>query len=179
MVDATHWPARLVSAIDLIFVPTDTCVQALNYLDYLWAAVFGLEAILKIIVHGFAFNGKDSYMRNGWNVLDFLVVLSSFAIIATDSALGPGAASQLSALRALRTLRALRPLKAAKKYEGMRTVITALFTSIKPLANVGMVGLLFYLTLAILGVNLFGGQFYSCTGASSKRRVACTWVSTM
>lgn len=94
--------------------------QALQYLDYIWVALFAVEAILKIIVHGFAVNGPNSYIRNGWNVLDFIIVIAGFTIIATDQAMSDGAAGQLSGLRALRTLRALRPLKMASRNEGMK-----------------------------------------------------------
>ena len=37
--------------------------------------MFCLEAGIKIIALGFVFH-KGSYLRNGWNVMDFIVVLS-------------------------------------------------------------------------------------------------------
>jgi hypothetical protein len=35
-----------------------------------------LECLFKVIALGFAL-GKNSYLRDGWNVLDFIVVLAS------------------------------------------------------------------------------------------------------
>lgn len=37
--------------------------------------MFCFEAGIKIIALGFVFH-KGSYLRNGWNVMDFIVVLS-------------------------------------------------------------------------------------------------------
>ncbi|KAI4897854.1 hypothetical protein NFI96_007325 [Prochilodus magdalenae] len=38
-------------------------------------AIFCFESGIKILALGFAFH-KDSYLRNGWNVMDFVVVLT-------------------------------------------------------------------------------------------------------
>lgn len=37
--------------------------------------IFCFEAGIKIVALGFIFH-KGSYLRNGWNVMDFIVVLS-------------------------------------------------------------------------------------------------------
>ncbi|MGH0133751.1 UNVERIFIED_CONTAM: hypothetical protein FKN15_067296 [Acipenser sinensis] len=37
--------------------------------------IFCLEAGIKVIALGFVFH-KGSYLRNGWNVMDFIVILS-------------------------------------------------------------------------------------------------------
>jgi hypothetical protein len=43
---------------------------------------FFLEMLTKIITFGFMFCGNDSYIRNGWNVLDFIIVAASlFSIV--------------------------------------------------------------------------------------------------
>lgn len=38
-------------------------------------AIFCFESGIKILALGFAFH-KGSYLRNGWNVMDFVVVLT-------------------------------------------------------------------------------------------------------
>ncbi|XDV49347.1 hypothetical protein PO909_018618 [Leuciscus waleckii] len=43
--------------------------------------MFCLEAGIKVIALGFAFH-KGSYLRNGWNVMDFIVVLSGACLLA-------------------------------------------------------------------------------------------------
>ena len=37
--------------------------------------IFTLEFLIKSIVHGFYFNGENSYLKSGWNKFDFLFVL--------------------------------------------------------------------------------------------------------
>ncbi|KAF3852852.1 hypothetical protein F7725_006207 [Dissostichus mawsoni] len=62
-------------------------------------AIFCFESGIKILALGFALH--KSYLRNGWNVMDFVVVLTGIL-----SSVG----SQLD-LRTLRAVRVLRPLK--------------------------------------------------------------------
>lgn len=157
-------------AIDGPSVQDEAGLQsALAILDYIFLGIFTIEALVKIITRGLAFNGRHSYLRDTWNVLDFIVVLSGFAMIITRVAVGDAASKQLMGLRALRTLRVLRPLRMASRFPSLKLVISALFSSILPLANVLLVGSLFILIFAILGVNLFAGKFYSCKDNSGDR----------
>lgn len=64
--------------------PDSMKVYVIDKIDFCLTLVFIGEFLLKIIAYGFAFNGKDSYIRNSWNVLDFVIVVSSvshFSII--------------------------------------------------------------------------------------------------
>ena len=58
--------------------PNEPFILTLELLNHLMTLVFILEALIKIIVHGFLFNGETSYLRNIWNVMDFIIVISSF-----------------------------------------------------------------------------------------------------
>ena len=42
--------------------------------------IFIVELIIKAIVFGFITNGEHSYLRNGWNILDFVIV--TFSVIS-------------------------------------------------------------------------------------------------
>lgn len=57
--------------------PESKKLQVLNYIDYVMNAIFTIEMLLKIVAFGFLFNGPQSYLKVGWNVLDFFIVLSS------------------------------------------------------------------------------------------------------
>jgi voltage-dependent calcium channel L type alpha-1F len=57
--------------------PEDPVKKNLKIVD----SIFTLEAILKILALGFWINGKFSYMRNSWNVADFLIVIISVRIL--------------------------------------------------------------------------------------------------
>ena len=116
--------------------------------DFIFVLLFGIEALMKIIVSGFWFNGPRSYLRDKWNVLDFFVLCVGIVFQFGSSF------DQLKSLRALRALRCLKPLRLATRNKGLKVVITSLFQSIPPLLNVALVCLLFFLTFAILGISL-------------------------
>jgi hypothetical protein len=50
-------------------------------MDQYLTGFFSIEALIKIITCGFLFNGKKSYLRSGWNLIDFIVVLTSLVSI--------------------------------------------------------------------------------------------------
>ena len=62
--------------------PESTLIKVLGYIDYFMTAIFFCEMCLKIIALGFFGCGPESYILNGWNVLDFVIVLSALFSIA-------------------------------------------------------------------------------------------------
>jgi hypothetical protein len=70
--------------------------------------------ILKVIANGL-YIGKDSYLRNGWNIIDiFLIIISLIDLIISLTV-----KSSSKILRILRILRTLRPLRLINKYPGL------------------------------------------------------------
>jgi hypothetical protein len=51
--------------------PESEKVKTLAILDIIITACFIVECVLKIIAYGFLCNRQSSYLRSGWNVLDF------------------------------------------------------------------------------------------------------------
>lgn len=76
-----------------------TLKQALNILDWIFVVAFLLEALLKVLVMGFVANGPDSYLRNAWNVLDFVIMVVGLVTVVTEAVQGPEATRQLMAIR--------------------------------------------------------------------------------
>jgi Na+-translocating ferredoxin:NAD+ oxidoreductase RnfA subunit len=76
----------------------------LKICDEVFTVIFVCEMVMKVIARGFIFNGKRAYLRNGWNVLDFIIVLTSVVDFI------PGISSSTS-LKVLRMLRVFRPLR--------------------------------------------------------------------
>jgi hypothetical protein len=60
--------------------PNSNLMRVLNYIDIGITSTFVLEALLKIIAYGWIFNGAGSYLRNVWNIGDFVIVL--FAMLS-------------------------------------------------------------------------------------------------
>jgi hypothetical protein len=113
--------------------PASALVKALATTDVVLTVLFTLEMLMKIFVQGL-WSGETTYLRSGWNVLDFVIVLISItSLVATN------APQSLQSLRALRGLRALRPLRMVSRNPGMKIVVNALLQSIPGVMNVFMV----------------------------------------
>jgi len=68
--------------------PNGLLVQILDWVDIILAFLFTCEAAIKIIAYGFVLNGPDSYLRNYWNAVDFVIVcfsVNQWEIIQLDS----------------------------------------------------------------------------------------------
>lgn len=64
--------------------PDSYLVYVLGISDIVLTSFFIFEAFLKIIAHGFLINGENSYLRIGWNIIDFAVVITSTLSIIMD-----------------------------------------------------------------------------------------------
>jgi hypothetical protein len=118
--------------------------QAIEASGLIFTATFTLEAIIKIMAMGFC-SHKNSYMRDPWNWLDFLVVC--IGIIEFIPSL-PAAN-----LKALRTFRVLRPLRSINAFPSMRRLIGSLLASLPSLGNAVVFMFFIFLLFGILGVH--------------------------
>lgn len=116
------------------------------------SAIFVVEALIKSIAHCFII-GEQAYLKDSWNILDFVIVVSSIMNWLLDAF----TSSSLAFLKGFRAMRALRPLRIISKDEGMKTIINSLLKSIPSLAQVALINILFLVTFGILGVQLFKG----------------------
>jgi hypothetical protein len=103
--------------------------------------------LFKIFGLGFIYN-KGSYLRDAWNILDFVIVVSGYATFM----LGSGGSTNISALRSFRVL---RPLRTISGIEGLRVIVSALISSIPLLRDTILVLCFFFFIFAIAGVQLF------------------------
>jgi voltage-dependent calcium channel L type alpha-1D len=110
--------------------------------------IFIVECLIKVTAFGF-YVGHKTYLKDGWNILDFIIVLFSIPTLILDLM---GAGADVGFMRGFRALRALRPLKFVSKNEGIKTVVNALLESIPSLLNVLLIVLLFLLVFGILGI---------------------------
>jgi hypothetical protein len=62
--------------------------------------------------------GKKTYLKDYWNILDFIIVIFSLANWIIESSPIDSAKYNVSFLRGFRALRALRPLRMVSKNEG-------------------------------------------------------------
>ena len=159
----------LVSTLFLVmdmphFSEKTTLRQIMKVFNYIFTASFTIEMLLKIVSMGFCksktpknFALSTPYMRDGWNVLDFFIVLVSIAAITlpTEGGAGP-------LLKQLRVARAVRPLRLVSRYPALKITFNTLLMSIPSMASLMSVASLFFIIFAILGLELFGGKFGHC-----------------
>lgn len=145
----------------------------LGWSDIVITSIFVTEMALKIITLGFAFT-PSAYLRNSWNILDFLIVIISVLSLSLSDV-----ASQLKALRSLRALRALRPLRVVSRYPGLKLVVNAVLGAIPKVKSVVLINFLFFFILAIVGVQNFSGALDYCNDPSITDFSQCTGFFTV
>lgn len=114
--------------------------------EYFFSVIFTMEFILKIISMGFVLE-KGTYLRDGWNQIDFIVVLSCVLSFIPS----------LPKLSLLKVLRTIRPLRGLKTIRGIRVLVESLIDSLPALANVILFLGFFVVLFSILGTQLFLG----------------------
>lgn len=129
--------------------------NVLNNIDIVMTIAFTIECIINVITRGFIFNGKTSYMKDSWNVLDFMIVVFSLVSILTSGL-------NLEILKVFRMLRVLRPLRVLKRNFGLKIQVVSLLNSIPGIVNLLAITLLLLMLFGIQGVNFFAGKMYYC-----------------
>ena len=141
----------------------------LKLLDiYLWPWIFGFELMVKAIAFGFLYGDSPrAYLKSPWNQLDFVIVMASFVVFATEEfpALAP--------LKNLRVLRVLRPLRLVSRSPGMRQIIASIVKALPAVGNVVGVILALMVVFAVLGMQLYMGKLGTCTDPSILTKGAC------
>ncbi len=118
---------------------------------YLFQTLYTAELVLKVLALGFAFN-VGAYLRDMWNVLDFVIVVVGFLEYFQN-----GSSSSGYNIKALRVFRVLRPLRTVTSIDGLRVLVSALGGSLVPLLD-SLVILIFFLSIfAIAGLQLWHG----------------------
>lgn len=99
--------------------------------ENVFLGLYTTEMVFKIMGLGFLFSGKDSYLRDPWNMLDFTIVMSAYMTISTDmyaqylnggqkiEKTADNAKDEGLSLNSLRAFRVLRPLRAITSIKGL------------------------------------------------------------
>ena len=129
--------------------PVSTEAVTLYYLDLATTVLYSVEMACRLVVFG-VWVGDRAALKNGWNVMELLIVLVSIASTIVPSVKG------------LKALRALRPLRILSRLPGAKVVVSSLGKSMFNIANVLVVAFLLLFCLAIVGVELFKGRLAQC-----------------
>jgi hypothetical protein len=161
---------RIETCKNLPLNNTFNCVELSNYLsmcDLVITWYFTAELIVAILCKGL-FVQSESMLRNGWAILDVIVV--SVSIVGIFSTGG----SAVKSLRSLRAFRALRALRAVSRLPALRLVIDALFMAVPKVKETVVVVLLFMYIFAVIGLQNFSGGQLVCSDSSITSPADCT-----
>jgi hypothetical protein len=137
----------------------------LDTVEKVFTVVFIGEMILKWLALGFFGYKKDyivdpygstkivnytGYFLDTWNILDFVIVLSSSTSFVKTSSSNGNTSS-------IRILRVLRPLRTVAKIKELRILVETILKSMRGLADVLMLLSFMFIIFAIVGVQLFSG----------------------
>ncbi|XP_047501353.1 voltage-dependent calcium channel type A subunit alpha-1-like isoform X25 [Penaeus chinensis] len=114
--------------------------------------IFCVEASLKIIALGFVLHPK-SYLRNIWNMMDFVVVVTGFITLFGQDAIEVD-------LRTLRAIRVLRPLKLVSGIPSLQVVLKSIIKAMAPLLQIGLLVLFAIVIFAIIGLEFYSGALH-------------------
>lgn len=113
----------------------------LETLNIIVIFIFIVEIVVKMLAEG---DKPLRYFRDGWNVFDFVIVVTAFL---------PFGGSSVAILRLLRLLRVLKLIKALPK---LQVLVEALLKSIPSMAYVSLLLFLLFYIYAVAGVFIFG-----------------------
>ena len=124
------------------------------YLDVGFNLFFSLEAALRIIALGF-YKGPDSYLRNTYNRLDFIVLVTNWVFCVIEL----GGVREPVRLGSLKGVRAILCFRVFKSVAASAALMEAISTSIPQMVDIFSFAALFFVFFALVGVNFFHGAF--------------------
>ena len=134
---------------------THPIIRVSRILDSFFTVTFTLELLIKTITLGFAAD-NGSYLREGWNVVDFIIVIAGLLDMGLPW-------MNIESVRVLRLIRTIRPLRFISHNPDLQIVVQALLHSMSAIVNVAIVVFFVWLMFAIFGVSMLGGKFQHCS----------------
>ncbi|XP_037387927.1 calcium channel, voltage-dependent, L type, alpha 1D subunit, a isoform X3 [Pygocentrus nattereri] len=149
----------------------------LETVEYAFLIIFTIETFLKIIAYGLVMH-QNAYVRNGWNMLDFvIVVIGLFSVVlevltkdgGSQEAEGTPAAAMHGHggkpggfdVKALRAFRVLRPLRLVSGVPSLQVVLNSIIKAMVPLLHIALLVLFVIIIYAIIGLELFIGKMHA------------------
>nr|XP_025043334.1 voltage-dependent P/Q-type calcium channel subunit alpha-1A-like isoform X1 [Pelodiscus sinensis] len=153
---AFYWTVLSLVALNTLCVAIvhygqqDWLSDFLYYAEFIFLGLFMSEMFIKM--YGL---GTRPYFHSSFNCFDCAVIIGSiFEVIW--AVMKPGTSFGISVLRALRLLRIF---KITKYWASLRNLVVSLLNSMKSIISLLFLLFLFIVVFALLGMQLFGGQF--------------------
>jgi hypothetical protein len=154
LVALNPWFDRIILAVitvNCIFLALDQEVQVVTengaMIDNVFLIIYTLEMILKIIAQGFVMR-PYSYLRDGWNILDFTVVVLGWTALAVEGA---------DNISAIKVIRILRPLRTINQIPKMPSLVATIMKSLPIMFDVMVLFLFMMVMFGTIATQLLGG----------------------
>nr|XP_034188896.1 muscle calcium channel subunit alpha-1 isoform X5 [Osmia lignaria] len=128
--------------------------QYLEKIEYIFLVIFTVECVMKIIAYGFVAH-PGAYLRNGWNILDFSIVVIGMVSTVLSILMKEG-----FDVKALRAFRVLRPLRLVSGVPSLQVVLNSILRAMIPLLHIALLVLFVIIIYAIIGLELFSGKMH-------------------
>ncbi|CAF3417815.1 unnamed protein product, partial [Rotaria sp. Silwood2] len=153
---AFYWTVIVLVFLNTACVAIEHDGQKQFLTDFLYIAEF---VFLGLFVFEMLFKmyglGIDQYFASSFNIFDFVVIVGSiFEVIWTH--FNPEESFGVSVLRSLRLLRIF---KVTRHWASLRNLVVSLLSSMRSIVSLLFLLFLFILIFALLGMQLFGGEF--------------------
>ncbi|KAF8571842.1 hypothetical protein P879_01071 [Paragonimus westermani] len=135
---------------------SNTLNHILEKIENVFIVIFTVECALKIVAFGFVLH-SGAYLRNGWNILDFtIVVLGLLQPLIQEMVEESGVD-----VKALRAFRVLRPLRLVSGLPSLQVVLNAIMRAMVPLLHIALLVIFVIIIYAIIGLELFSGKLHA------------------
>ncbi|XP_028308021.1 voltage-dependent L-type calcium channel subunit alpha-1D-like [Gouania willdenowi] len=142
----------------------------LEQVEYVFLIIFTIETFLKILAYGLVMH-PSSYIRNGWNLLDFVIVIVGLFSVVLETMTHKSSGEQASThhvpgkpggldVKALRAFRVLRPLRLVSGVPSLQIVLNSIMKAMVPLLHIALLVLFVIIIYAIIGLELFIGRMH-------------------
>jgi len=119
----------VIIIVNCVFLAMDNEVDFVSkysdQIDIIFLVIYTIEMLLKIIAMGF-FMRPHSYLRDYWNILDFMVVIFGWIALILN-------ANDISSIRVIRIL---RPLRTINSIPGMSGLVQTILNSVPILIDI-------------------------------------------
>lgn len=132
--------------------PTKPLKKILSTLNSITIGIFTVEFVGKIIVYGVYFNGPNSYLRNVWNINDFVILVFSYLYLT----------SLVYSLKIFKALKFLKALRLISRNAALQIALKALIFATPDVANFTVIMGLFFMIFAVVLISIFKGRLYHC-----------------
>ncbi|XP_072155545.1 muscle calcium channel subunit alpha-1 isoform X4 [Bemisia tabaci] len=130
---------------------TNACLENI---EYVFLVIFTVECVMKIVAYGFVAH-PGAYLRNGWNLLDFTIVVIGMISTTLSNLMKEG-----FDVKALRAFRVLRPLRLVSGVPSLQVVLNSILRAMVPLLHIALLVIFVIIIYAIIGLELFSGKLH-------------------